>query len=468
MNEPRAMPAGFFKDRADIAGVREGDHIAMCTSSPRVRRWLSGALEHVFRSVPDLGGVFTITASENLTNCASHGQHQQCPRCKSRSAAGIIAEVNAAIEAGVHRGSPAARVIAWDWGWSDEWAADAIAQLPKSAQFMSVSEWSLPLSRGGVKTAVGEYSLSAVGPGPRAMRHWGAAQAAGLPCVAKVQLNNTWELSAVPYLPVMDLVAEHCSRLSAAGVDGLMLSWSLGGYPSPNLAIAQRFRQRPAPTTQRVLDELAVERFGAEGAPHARRAWSAFSDAFRQYPFDAGVIYRCPVQCGPANLLWPRPTGYASTMVGFPYDDLKGWRGPYPAGVFATQFELVASGWKAGLAHMALAVEKAGPSRLADAQAELRFSRAAYLHLRSVANQARFVMARDALATSAERQWIEGDIRRILRDEESAAKELFDLTIEDSRIGFEASNHYYYVPQDLMEKVINCRYLGSAAGGLVK
>ena len=39
------------------------------------------------------------------------------------------------------------------------------------------------------------------------------------------------------------------------------------------------------------------------------------------------------------------------------------------------------------------------------------------------------------------------------------AKALFRLTSQDSRIGFEASNHYYYVPQDLVEKVINCEHL---------
>jgi hypothetical protein len=39
------------------------------------------------------------------------------------------------------------------------------------------------------------------------------------------------------------------------------------------------------------------------------------------------------------------------------------------------------------------------------------------------------------------------------------ARELFTLASQDSRIGFEASNHYYYVPLDLVEKVINCRAL---------
>src|SRR5206468_4980980 len=110
---------------------------------------------------------------------------------------------------------------------------------------------------------------------------------AGLRTSAKVQVNNTWELSAVPYLPVMDLVAEHCDKLSTAGVDGLMLSWTLGGYPSANLEIVHRLTAKSGKKVSRdkVLDEVARERFGPAGAPHARRAWTLFSDAMREYPY---------------------------------------------------------------------------------------------------------------------------------------------------------------------------------------
>ncbi len=86
MNEPRAMPESFFTGRTEMAGVREGGHRALCTSSPRVREWMSNALAHIFREVPGLGGVFTITASENLTNCASHGQQAGCPRLQGPQA----------------------------------------------------------------------------------------------------------------------------------------------------------------------------------------------------------------------------------------------------------------------------------------------------------------------------------------------------------------------------------------------
>ena len=79
VNEPRAMPEEFFHGRPDLKGVREGDHAALCTSRPEVRRWLTESLAYVFQRVPDLGGVFTITASENLTNCASHGGQTAVP-----------------------------------------------------------------------------------------------------------------------------------------------------------------------------------------------------------------------------------------------------------------------------------------------------------------------------------------------------------------------------------------------------
>ena len=262
------MPPAFFARRPELAGVREGDHQTLCTSAPAVRRWLSTAVNHVFREVPGLGGVFTITASENLTNCASHGQQAGCPRCRDRKPAEILAEVNATIEQGVHQACPSAKVIVWDWGWPD---AEPIALLPRDVWLMSVSEWSLPIVRGGVKSTIGEYALSATGPGPRASSHWALARSRGLRTVAKVQLNNTWELSAVPYLPVLDLVARHCAALARAKVDGMMLSWSLGGYPSANLLVAERFARDPGADPETVLDEIAASRYGSDQAPKVRR-----------------------------------------------------------------------------------------------------------------------------------------------------------------------------------------------------
>jgi hypothetical protein len=58
------------------------------------------------------------------------------------------------------------------------------------------------------------------------------------------------------------------------------------------------------------------------------------------------------------------------------------------------------------------------------------------------------VLARDAGDAPA--------IKRLVEAERAAARRMFDLSKADSRIGFEASNHYYYVPLDFVEKVLNC------------
>lgn len=461
MNEPRAQPEAFFANRPEMAGVHGWagqDFTSMCTSDPRVRKWLSDSLTYVFKNVPDLGGVFTITASENLTSCASHNRQAECPHCKTRSNAEIIAEVNATIEAGVHRGNPNARVICWDWGWANHGdASELIAKLPNNVWVQSVSEWSQPFERGGVKGTVGEYSISVVGPGPRATRHWKLAKERGLKTSARVSFNSTWELSSLPYLPVMDLVAEHCENLARMDVDGLMLSWSLGGYPSPNLEVAQRIIGHKEVNQEQVLDDLATEHFGSHAAPHVRKAWTAFSNAFREFPYGLG-LYSAPQQVGPANLLYRTPTGYPATMTCYPFDDLAGWCGMYPPEVLAEQFEKIASGWATGLEHFKQAVAATDSEHRDAAEEEFGLARAAATYWASVTNQIRFVMARDDLAKN-DTPVLRTQLIKILDAETPLACQLFGLAKQDSRIGYEAANQYFYIPLDLVEKVVSCEYL---------
>ena len=220
----------------------------MCTSHPEVRRWVRDALEQVFSQVPGLGGIFTITMSENLTNCASRWKRETCPRCKDRKTGDIVAEVNRTIWEGVKAGDPNAEVIAWDWAWPKDERASIVAQLPAgSCRIMSVSEIGMPFVRGGVTSEINEYSLSAPGPSDRAKAIWAAASARGMKTAAKVQAALTWEMSAVPYLPVMDIVSEHAHNLIDSGVDGVMLSWSLGSAPTPNLAVYADSRRGEPP-----------------------------------------------------------------------------------------------------------------------------------------------------------------------------------------------------------------------------
>jgi hypothetical protein len=470
LNEPRSCPVSFFATRPGLKGVAEGEFAALCTSVPEVRDYLASAVESICRAAPGLGGFFTISGSENLTNCWSHGGGEACPRCGKRPPAEVIAEVNGTFYEGIRRAGNGQKLIVWDWGWHDDWVENIIARLPKEARFMSVSEWGMPINRGGVATTVGEYSISTIGPGDRSRHNWEVARAKGLHTVAKVQCGNTWELSAVPYIPAVANVGRHAANLRRLGVNGLMLGWTLGGYPSPNLEVVAELGAVSAdgviPDLNGAMARVAERRFGKELAPQVVGAWQEYSAAFSEFPFHGGLVYSAPMQLGPANPLWGEPTGYGASMVGFPYDDLDAWRAVYPPEVFIGQFEKVASGFEHAHANLAAAFQacrsKLTAEQRATALQELSVGEAAAIHFRSVANQARFVMARRRLKESkspADVQSTRAELERLLRAEIELARQLHAVQSRDSRIGFEATNQYYYVPVDLAEKVINCHNL---------
>lgn len=466
LNEPRAMPLPFFDDRPELKGVVEGDHAALCTSHPLVQSYISGAIATVCAAVPNLAGFFTITASENLTNCWSHGQGAACPRCSDRGPAEVIAEVNAIVQAGIEVGGGGQTLIAWDWGWGDDWAADAIRRLPAKTMLQSVSEWSIPIKRGGVESVVGEYSISEVGPGPRATKHWQLAKQrkAPLRTLAKIQANVTWELSAVPYIPAVENVARHAANLRAASVDGLMLGWTLGGYPSPNLEVVAAIGASETITPDEAMEAVARKRFGDANAAAIVKAWKAFSTAFSEYPYHIGTVYQGPQQMGPANLLYAESTGYRSTMVGFPYDDVDGWRSVYPTEVFAAQFRTMADQFDAALKELAKERAPSAPAFEEALDAEMRVAQVAAIHFRSVANQVQYVTAQRAHAAAAsddDKEKARASMLAALDSETGLAARLLRIQSSDSRFGFEASNHYFYIPIDLAEKVVNCAYLKS-------
>ena len=475
LNEPRNLPLRFFEQYPDLKGVVTGDQAALCTSNPEVQKYLSESMARITETIPDLGGFFSITASENPTNCWSHGKGAGCPRCSKRKPADVIVELNTIYKQGIEQGirnyeqksggkfsRKTPQLILWDWGWSDSVAEEIIPALPQKVALMSVSEWNLPIERGGIKNTIGEYSISAIGPGPRAQHHWDIARKHGLKTIAKIQAGNTWEIAAVPYIPAMENVASHAANLRNAKVDGMMLGWSLGGYPSPNLEVVAAIGNDRSLSSLQAMELVANRRFGRAGSAVVQ-AWIRYSTAFSEFPFGSG-LYSAPMQVGPSNLFWEKPTGYAATMVGIPYDAVSQWKGNYPVKVFIDQLNKIADGFDQGL--LQLQQQITGLTLQEEEQKELNsecnVAETVAIHCRSVANQINFITLRDHLSSEKdqkERQTVIDRIKDILRNEIVLAKRMHTLQCGDSRLGFEASNHYFYTPSDLIEKVLNCRDL---------
>ena len=457
VNEPREQPSAFFNapGRAGLRGTadrRPGANFnMMCTEDPATLAWLKGCLESLFAEVKGLGGVFTISMSETPTHCLSRFDARQatCPKCRDRPVEQVVAQVNRAIADGVKAGDPEAEVWFYDVGWErDGLDRRVIPMLPKEGSLLVWSEKGLPFEQAGRTRHVSEYSISHPGPSEKTLALWRLAASCGLKAVAKLQVNCSWELGSVPYLPTMDLVAEHAANLAASPVESVMLSWSQGGCPSPNLALFNEFRRGDDAAT--VLDRTAA-RFYGKAAQAVRKAWTAYSEGFRNYPIEWQTVYYAPVQMGPANLLYATKTGYPATMINTPYDDFDAWSQGYADNRpgWIAQMRLCAEGFARGDRLWRDVIASADGAARSRAERERAFFRAATLTLRTCIDQAEFICARD--------RGDRAEMKRRAAAELATAKEMLGLVRAESALGYEASNRYLYVPNDLLVKILNCR-----------
>lgn len=427
INEPRFMPLSFFEKYPDIRGHIRGDGASLCTSTEKVRSYIRDSIERICREVPLIGGFFTITRSENLTNCYSHSGDGNieclCPLCSKRSAPEVISELINTIAEGAHSVSRDIKIFAWSWGWRG-FNEEIIRRLSKDVILLSQSELDVPFHIGGVEGRVIDYSISIPGPGERAKREWEVAKESGHEVGAKVQISTTWEASTVPAIPVSPLIDDHIRALRDEGVEHLLLSWTLGGYPCNNIATAAKYFYENADVNS-----------------PTNEAEKLFAEAFREFPFHINTLYKGPQNAGPSSLLFPTPSGYTATMTGFAYDDLESWRSIYPVDIFEDQFRKLCEGWEKGLA----LINEGDESEVAV------MARAAYCIFKSSLNQIRFIRARDEGRFT--------DAKEIAEDEEQIARLMLSQMNKNAAIGYEAANHYYFSKGQIVEKILNCRYV---------
>lgn len=456
-NEPRAMQTAFFAKHPELKGMSNsaGTLGTLCISRPEVQAYLRDSAAMLARNIPLLGGVFTITASENMTNCYSHvghGKKSPCPRCAHMSHAESYALVNRLVWEGISSVSDTIRVIAWTWGWDPSDVKEVIEKLPKEVSVMNVSEQFAEKRIGDTTTSVLDYSISVEGPGKYALDNWKWAHGSGHKAYAKIQANNTWEIAAVPYIPVFEQIYRHIARLTEAGEgkpEGLMLSWSLGGYPSASLKLIAAFYEKKdrIPTLAEIYEGL----FPGVDLDVLTEAFHQFSEAFAEYPFHIGTAYLGAQELAPANLLLEEPSGFKATMTGFAYDDIDGWRSIFPLETYIGQLRKMSELWHRGLMLLDPVCRESQDPIL---QELWDCAEVCDCHFRSMYLQCVFVGLRDGKEMGHELT-----IPEILREDEEISMRTAAVQARNASIGYEACNHYFYYRNVLVEKMIACRYL---------
>lgn len=451
INEPRQLHDSVFEKNPHLRGDHTDDgYSSLCLSVPEAQDFLRESIAFLTKNAPGLGGYLTIVSSENRTNCYSHRMSGQtnCPHCASLKRADLYALVNRLIYEGASSVDPEVKVFAYSWGWNREERGfeDTVDGLPPEVAVLSVSERSAKKVIGDVEVSVDDYSISIPGPSDYTVETLGYAKKAGNRIAAKLQLNNSWELAAVPYIPVFGLLYRAISDLwNKVSPNVVMLTWTHGGFPSPVLRMFSELAKKS--DTLPTEDQVRRMLFPNADDILLALAFDEFDRAFEEFPFAVRVMYYGPMHMGPALPLWLADTKWPSCMVGPVYDDLTRWRRYYSEELFEGQFEKICTGWKNGLSLLEAAFE--GRELSDDDRLLIDCARVSFYHFESSLNHIKFIRNRHD----------RGVMLSIIDREEKLAIDEAVLVGRNPTIGYESSNHYFFTRTDLMEKVIICRHL---------
>lgn len=443
-NEPRGISDDQLTPETEkIKGRFFEGSWSLCSETKPVKEYLYNAVKSLAEAVPDLAGIITITMSENMTNCHSR-TNNPCPICNKKKHQDVVPEINNIIQRAITDAGAKTRVLAnlWGWGeaydWSPEDVKEGIANMDKKIDVLSVSELG-HITIDGERRSVDEYALSKVGPCEETVANLAFAKEAGHKIMAKVQINNSWEIAVTPYIPVFDLIIEHMTNLKNIGVGGLMMSWTLGGYPTVSLDLVNKIF-----SNNFNYDEWLKYHF-EDHAKLVKEAVKYFSEGFRHFPHTIGTLYQGAQELGPSNLLYAEKTGYNATMVTYAHDDYNAWRGYYSVDSFFDMLDSLLNNWQKGL-DILKAVR--GNDELVRLK---RYAEVIYVNIKSMFVQTEYNIAREGTDKDV--------VIRFLEEERELARRLYRLAAADARVGYEASNHYYFTQNNFLEKFINIEYL---------
>lgn len=447
LNEPRGISENKFGKYADLIGRKEDGVGTLCLEKGETQAYLYEAIRDLVSEMKDLGGFITITMSENPTHC-NYRPNTNCPTCKNIPPEESAAKVNNIIMQAIRDVGSDAELIANLWGWSSfmDWTEEqtlrGVELLDKDISVMCVSEYDLDIRKGGVKSRIIDYSISNPGPSAITKKTLKKAAETGHKLYAKIQINNSWECAVVPYLPTFDLTFRHLQNLAEIGVEDYMMTWTLGGYPSPTMDLVAEFSEKK----ERFHIEKWYEKIYGEYGEAVHEAVKQFCEGFEEYPFSIDSLYYSPKTLGAANLWESEMSEKQSSMVCFSYDDYENWIKPYPYEIYISQYKKLLKRWGQGLDELKKLPEtpKIGELKI--------YAETAYLHFYCDYLQTQYSYYKRN-ANERERLY------KILSEAEKLTKRLLGLISRSAFIGYETSNHYFYNERNLMEKLLNLNSL---------
>ena len=435
LNEPRGIDINDLNPKYDyLKGRQENNIVALCISQKEVQDYLYNSIKELVTNVPNIEGIITITSSENLTHC-KHIPYSNCHKCENYHPYELAALINNVIYKAINDSNVNTRVIANLWGWtkdndySNDDAKRGIDLLDKNIEIMCVSEFGTH-KKGKETFIIGEYSLSNASTCLESIELLKYAKKKKHKLLAKIQVNNSWEMSTVPYIPVFENVFNHIKQLRNIGVYDYMLSWTLGGYPSITMNLL----------SYKDYDIWLKETFD-DNYLKIKEAIHVISKGFSYFPFDTYLLYFSPINIGPANMIYRDVTNRKATMVTFPYDDISSWVNNNSKDIFISKMKKMIRYFKKS-SNILTSINNSDNS----IKEIIRYLNVWTINYESTLNQYLFNLSKINK---------DKNINKYLNKELALTLELYKIASFDSFIGYEASNQYVFNQNMFLEKIIN-------------
>ncbi|MBP3591922.1 MAG: hypothetical protein J6K14_05505 [Clostridia bacterium] len=285
-----------------LGGKRSNGRHPICLRQEASREYVIGAVEKLFRTVPDLGGYISITAGERTTTCPSVASYVHCPRCQKFSRGENLAYCVDTIKEGIRRAGTGAAFISWTYShryWEERDVREYAQKCPLDVVMMQNFE------DGGINMQLGkprvawDYWLSYVGPCDTYIATAEEAKKRGCEMWAKMQVCNSHELATVPYIPAPGILYDKYKIARELGTTGIMECWYFGNYPSlmsrasGALSFLDTFESK-----EKFLLEYAARLYGESCAAGVVAAWNAFEAGYKNYPTNVMFNYYGPMHDG--------------------------------------------------------------------------------------------------------------------------------------------------------------------------
>lgn len=431
---------------------------AMCTSEPKVLKFLENSTYNLFKSVPGLKGLIIVTASEHLHHCLSWStpvwqdiykkQYPElCKRCRDRNPSKLVSEIINAISSGVYSARKDAEIIAsvWGWTWYEELPhANLINSLDSRIAIESFFEKKgIKEEEDGGKKVINEYCLSYTGPSQYNLVLFDFLRKNNRRFYIKMVLGTTHEMVTVPCIPVPTRIYEKLKAAHELKPDGY-IGFTFGTITCINLFVFEKILglEDFPDDMDTFMKNIAAEYFPGCDAEMVYRAWRIFSSAINPYPFSNALVYYGPVSYALAYKQYPgsvqgkpmNPTWLPLSRDG---DDLDSVCIDYKAETIIERFEEMSERFKKGLVYYRKGLKNVNPETK---EKELGYAEIIPLVFSSVANIFKIHLLKRQWKPSKMRQF-----RKIMEEELKICKKALPFVKKDNLLGYhiEAGTHLF-------------------------